>query len=322
MKARDGAGRLLGTQEVKVFATGASAPRGVSLSGLLIPHHRNNHITVLPLKMLAVLALVLLVSSATEGRILSKCELKERLEAAQVQVIRATGDKTTVDKFIARLVCNVENISGFNTSLVTSVQINQDEIRPLFPIPPKPQDEKPPAKEDDDEKMEEEHIIPVQPQSHPKGRRGRSVPEGKTFETQGAKERFSTWHHDLFPEKVPADSSGSGSEATSEVDSSGESSEEEEREDVIAWSMLGIFQLSDRVACDPGLSGSLNLCGLECSALINDDITDDIACLKTLAGSRGKFSGFNPKKRFLTLAMELGKECRSVVPSKYFAECA
>ncbi|KAK7161171.1 hypothetical protein R3I94_003990 [Phoxinus phoxinus] len=270
--------------------------------------------------MLAVLALVLLVSSATEGRILSKCELKERLEAAQVQVIRATGDNMTVDKFIARLVCNVENISGFNTSLVTSVQINQDEIRSLFPIPPKPKDEKQPAKEDDDEKMEEEHIIPVQPQSHPKGRRGRSVPEGKTFEKQGAKERFSTWHHDLFP----ADSSGSGSEAASEVDSSGDSSEEEEREDVITWSMLGIFQLSDRVACDPGLSGSLNLCGLECSALINDDITDDIACLKILAGSRGKFSGFNPKKRFLaqTLAMELGKEFRAVVPSKYFAECA
>lgn len=43
MKAGDGAGRLLGTQEVKVFETGVSAPRGVSLSGLLIPHHQNNH---------------------------------------------------------------------------------------------------------------------------------------------------------------------------------------------------------------------------------------------------------------------------------------
>lgn len=140
------------------------------------------------------------------------------------------------------VVCNVENTSGFNTSLVASVQINQ----PPFQIPPKPKNEKPPA---DDVKMEDEHIIPVQPQSHPKGRRGRSVPEGKTFEI-------------LFPEKVPADSSGSGSEVTSEEDSSGDSSEEE-REDVIAWNLLGIFQLSDRVACDS--SGSPNLCGLECS---------------------------------------------------------
>ncbi|XDV15787.1 hypothetical protein PO909_015787 [Leuciscus waleckii] len=210
--------------------------------------------------MLAALALVLLVSSATEGWILSKCELKAQLEAAQIQETEAMGDKTTVDKFIARLVCNVENISGFNTSLVTSVQINQDKIRPPFQIPPKPKDVKPPAKEDDDEKMEEEHIIPVQTQSHPKGRHGRSVPEGKTF-------------HDLFPEKFPADSSGSGSEATSEEDSSGDSSEEEEREDVIAWNLLGIFQLSDRVACDSGLSGSLNLCGLECSGEWRTNIT-------------------------------------------------
>ncbi|XP_048051987.1 uncharacterized protein wu:fj19g03 isoform X2 [Megalobrama amblycephala] len=260
--------------------------------------------------MLAALALVLLVFSVTEGRILSKCELKEQLEAAQIQQIRAMGDTTTVDKLIARFVCNVENTSGFNTSLVTSVQINQDEIRPPFQIPPKPKDKKTPAKEEDDEKMEEEHIIPVQPQSHPKGRRGRSVPEGKSFEI-------------LLPEKVPADLSGSGSEALSEEDSSGDSSEEEEREDVIAWNLLGIFQLSNRVACDCGSSGSLNLCGLECSALINDDITDDIACLKTLAGSHGKL-GFNPKKRFLTkmLAVVLVKECHSVVPSKYFAECS
>jgi len=50
--------------------------------------------------MLAALALVLLVCSATEGRILKKCELKAQLKAAQIQVIQAVGDKTTVDKFI------------------------------------------------------------------------------------------------------------------------------------------------------------------------------------------------------------------------------
>jgi len=53
-------------------------------------------------KMLAALALVLLVSSATEGRILRKCELKKQLEAAQIQVPEAMGDKMTVDDLIAR----------------------------------------------------------------------------------------------------------------------------------------------------------------------------------------------------------------------------
>ncbi len=159
----------------------------------------------------------------------------------------------------------MENTSGFNTSLVTSVQINQDEIRPPFQIPPQPKEEKPPAKEEDDEKLEDEHIIPVKPQSPPKGRCGRSVPEGKTVEKLGAKEPLWTWRRSLFPEKIPADSSGSGPEAIYEEDSSGDSSEEEGRDNVIAWNLLGIFQLSDHVACDPGSSGSLNLCGLECS---------------------------------------------------------
>ncbi|KAF4118274.1 uncharacterized protein wu:fj19g03 [Onychostoma macrolepis] len=273
--------------------------------------------------MLAALLLVLLVSSETEGWIMSKCELKEQLEAHRIQVIRSIGDNMTQDKLIAKLVCNVESTSGFNTSLATSVQINQDKIRPPFQIPPQPKEEKPPAKEEDDEKLEEEHIIPVKPRSPPKGRRGRSVPEGKTVEIQ-AKEPLWKWRRSLFPEKIPADSSGSGPEAMSEEDSSGDSSEEEGRDNVIAWNLLGIFQLSDRVACDPGSSGSLNLCGLECSTLVDDDITDDIACLEILSGSSNKFSGSSPKKRFLAkmLPMLPVKECRSILPSTYFAECS
>lgn len=239
--------------------------------------------------------------------------------------------------------------------------------------------------------MEDEHIIPVQPQSHPKGRRGRSVPEGKSFEI-------------LFPEKVPADSSGSGSEALSEEDSSGDSSEEEKREDVIAWNLLGIFQLSDRVACDSGSSGSLNLCGLECSGewrtnipkipeqihiyssvvfLLSWQLSSMMTSLMTSlawrlwqeATASCKFQAiktkcanahsiscrFNPNILFpavasiprrdsslrceyelrdcscdwpaalssstcvfmcFRLAVVLVKECRSVVPSKYFAECS
>ncbi|XP_052402014.1 uncharacterized protein wu:fj19g03 [Carassius gibelio] len=261
--------------------------------------------------MLAALVLVLLVFSVTEGRIMSKCELKEQLEASQIQVFRSIGDQTTKDKHITRLVCNLENTSGFNTSLVTSIQINQDEIRPALQIPPKPKEEKTPEKEEDDERLEEEHIIPVKPQSPPKGRRARSLPEGKNVEMLEAKEPLWTWHHGLFPEKIPADSSGSGPETMSEEDSSGESSGEEGRDDVIAWNLLGIFQMSDRVACDPGSSASLNLCGLQCSALVDDDIFDDIACLKILAGSSNKL-----------LAMLQVKECRSVLPSKYFAECS
>ncbi|MCI4393909.1 hypothetical protein PGIGA_G00163040 [Pangasianodon gigas] len=70
--------------------------------------------------------------------------------------------------------------------------------------------------------------------------------------------------------------------------------------------LYGIFQLSD-IACNSGSSHSMNLCGLDCSALTDDDITDDIACLMTLA-----------KK---VTAMTFTQKCLSVEPSHYFAEC-
>uniref|UniRef100_A0A8C2INI1 lysozyme n=1 Tax=Cyprinus carpio TaxID=7962 RepID=A0A8C2INI1_CYPCA len=46
--------------------------------------------------------------------------------------------------------------------------------------------------------------------------------------------------------------------------------------------LYGVFQLSDQWACDSGMNPSLNVCNMTCSALTDDDVTDDIACLKTL----------------------------------------
>ncbi|XP_056090302.1 lysozyme C, milk isozyme-like [Rhinichthys klamathensis goyatoka] len=164
--------------------------------------------SVLPVKMLAALALVLLVSSATEGRILRKCELKAQLEAARIQVTEAMGDKMTVDDLIARLVCKA-NASGFNTSFVKAIGPKPKENKPLINI------------------------------------------------------------HSL--------------------------------------QLYGVFQLSDQLACDSGMMPSLNVCEMSCSALIDDDVTDDIACLKTMIDSK--------------LNTILVKECDSVDPTRYFAEC-
>ncbi|KTF76123.1 hypothetical protein cypCar_00038118 [Cyprinus carpio] len=86
-------------------------------------------------KMLAVFALVFLVSSVTEGLIISKCELKEKLEATQIQVIRAMGDKMTVNDLNARLVC-LAGATGFNTSFVKNIPakpkepLNSNSIKP------------------------------------------------------------------------------------------------------------------------------------------------------------------------------------------------
>ncbi|KAK2817509.1 hypothetical protein Q5P01_025700 [Channa striata] len=43
--------------------------------------------------------------------------------------------------------------------------------------------------------------------------------------------------------------------------------------------LYGIFQLSDSHFCDSGYRWSRNECRTDCSAFIDDDITDDIACL-------------------------------------------
>ncbi|WP_369128069.1 hypothetical protein [Providencia sp. PROV020] len=63
-----------------------------------------------------------------------------------------------------------------------------------------------------------------------------------------------------------------------------DSSEEDSRESSarVPTKLYGIFQLSDRVACSSGPGQSLNICRMDCSALIDDDIRDDIACLQTL----------------------------------------
>uniref|UniRef100_A0A3B3D8Z9 lysozyme n=1 Tax=Oryzias melastigma TaxID=30732 RepID=A0A3B3D8Z9_ORYME len=41
---------------------------------------------------------------------------------------------------------------------------------------------------------------------------------------------------------------------------------------------FGLFQLSDSFFCDSGNGLSKNLCDTNCSAFIDDDITDDLEC--------------------------------------------
>lgn len=70
--------------------------------------------------MLAALALVLLVVCATEGRIINKCELKARLDAAQLQQITIMEEKITVNSLIAR-----REILSFSLSLQGSSALCQ-----------------------------------------------------------------------------------------------------------------------------------------------------------------------------------------------------
>ncbi|XP_026216586.1 sperm acrosome-associated protein 5-like [Anabas testudineus] len=45
------------------------------------------------------------------------------------------------------------------------------------------------------------------------------------------------------------------------------------------WMLYGIFQLGSRIACDDSVHTTDNICGIPCSNLLDDDISDDISCL-------------------------------------------
>ncbi|ROL52047.1 Ribonuclease inhibitor [Anabarilius grahami] len=48
------------------------------------------------------------------------------------------------------------------------------------------------------------------------------------------------------------------------------------------WTLYGLFQLSDHVVCNSTRHHSLNLCGLTCNKLLDDNINDDVACVQVL----------------------------------------
>ncbi|XP_051559088.1 uncharacterized protein LOC127444003 [Myxocyprinus asiaticus] len=250
--------------------------------------------SVLSVKMCAVFALVLLASSVSDGWILSKCELKAQLEAAlganmpgnmtrilfantslSVNITESVPGNMTGNmsrNLTARIVCTVERISKFNTSLVTTIKKSKPVGKPQVHPPSKPNG--PPS---------------GRPNGKPDGRPGKPPmgrPGGRGKRSHGK------FHAGLFG------------------DNSGESSEEVSGPAGVTTKLFGIFQLSNLVACDSRSNPSLNVCRMNCSALIDDDISDDIACLNTL---------LNTVNNVLDLLSV--EECRSVSAMQYFAEC-
>ncbi|XP_016119429.1 uncharacterized protein [Sinocyclocheilus grahami] len=199
--------------------------------------------SVNPVKMLAAFALALLVSSVTEGRILNKCELKAQLDAAQFQQITVMEETITVNSLITRLVCKASS-SAFNTSFVKNTTVHNKEMKPSQ-APPQAASQIPPKAPSSGG-----------PPQAPSSRLPPQAPAGATPKP-----------HAHAPTKGPQ---GSGHETQPNTATK------------VVRHLYGVFQLSDQWACDSGMNPSLNVCNTTCSALTDDDITDDIACLKTL----------------------------------------
>ncbi|XP_016361940.1 uncharacterized protein LOC107703730 [Sinocyclocheilus anshuiensis] len=251
--------------------------------------------SVNPVKMLAAFALALLVSSVTEGRILNKCELKAQLDAAQFQQITVMEETITVNSLITRLVCKASS-SAFNTSFVKNTMVHNKEMKPSQ-APPQAASQIPP-------KAPSSGAPPQAPAGAP-SRRGPPQAPSSRLPPQ-APAGAPPKPHAHAPTKGPQ---GSGHETQPNTATK------------VVRHLYGVFQLSDQWACDSGMNSSLNVCNTTCSALTDDDITDDIACLKTLMNITKAKPKEIPTAVKKIVEMMMVKECHSVVSPNYFADC-
>ncbi|XP_052401010.1 uncharacterized protein LOC127948563 isoform X7 [Carassius gibelio] len=319
-----------------------------------------------PVKMLVVVALVLLVFSVTEGRIINKCELKARLDAAQLQQITVMEETITVNSLIARLVCKA-SFSAFNTSFVQNTAVHNEMMPAQYPpqvasqVPPQaPPSGAPPqaSPHRGPPKAPSSRVLPQAPAGSPPkvppsgaptkvppsgsppkvppfGAPSKVPPSGSPPKVppSGAPTKVppSGSPHKVPPSGAPSKIPPSGSPpkvppsgSPPKVLPSGAQSSSKPHPTTAAKDaghLYGVFQLRDQLVCDSGMIPSQNVCNMTCSALTDDDITDDITCLKTLTN----FMNAKPKEVLFDVKkiaeMMLVEECRSVVPPNYFAEC-
>ncbi|XP_029599447.1 uncharacterized protein LOC115181895 isoform X2 [Salmo trutta] len=97
------------------------------------------------------------------------------------------------------------------------------------------------------------------------------------------------------------------------------SGEEDSSEEETMGTLFGLFQLSDRVICSSGSTPSLNLCQMNCSALIDDNISDDLNCVATIKQTIGRGQQTMALKKMIDLLFQ--KECLATVAPSYFSKC-
>ncbi|KAJ8002125.1 hypothetical protein DPEC_G00176580 [Dallia pectoralis] len=97
---------------------------------------------------------------------------------------------------------------------------------------------------------------------------------------------------------------------------SAKTSSENNSEEETEWTLYGLFQLSDHVICASGSIPSLNLCQMNCSALIDDNLSDDINCMETIG--RTMESGLQHSMALTTmLKLLFPKDCERTTASTY-----
>ncbi|KAF3688090.1 Lysozyme C [Channa argus] len=79
-------------------------------------------------------------------------------------------------------------------------------------------------------------------------------------------------------------------------------------EDKEVWTFYGIYQLGNRLVCNDSVTPSLNICGLECSQLLNSDLRIATQCLTKILTYIQPGSEQQPTEELKTMVKLLFKD--------------
>ncbi|XP_026215351.1 uncharacterized protein LOC113161765 [Anabas testudineus] len=85
--------------------------------------------------------------------------------------------------------------------------------------------------------------------------------------------------------------------------------------------LYGIFQLSSCQACNDGITPTANVCGISCSNLLDDDISDDISCLLKILGDLSDDHAGSKRREEEGLLRTISDKCEHEQDSVYIAKC-
>lgn len=295
-------------------------------------------------------ALVMLLGllHAAQGLVMSKCELKSRLEEAMAQMRDDDDDMMKgpfkMDDCLAKIVCKVEHSTNFNTSTVKFFDIPRVvpliermkalrtlpawkpppiKLPPWFrrPVEGDPNESSGSEVPEDSEDGPSQPMMPLPPWKPPPPVRlpAWSPLAGRT------KRALGSLRGGLPPMKPLPWGRPLGRKIV--VEEEEEEEEEDNLDDTSTWTLYGIFQLADRVVCESDGLPSMNLCQMPCTDLLDDDITDDLACVQELKKTHDVMK-MDPEYKFLALSMKakmmammFPRKCMFAMASNYFAEC-
>ncbi|XP_030604739.1 uncharacterized protein LOC115793776 [Archocentrus centrarchus] len=246
------------------------------------------------LGLLAVVAVAVLLPSFSESRIVSKCELRDKLRE------KLKLPKRLEEGILATVICEVDRRSHLNTAVVTM-------FGKRIPTTPKPTAITAPATKGVNKKTAAATIQSTSTNSTTTQMTNNiAAPATTTTATTTTATSPATTNSTIssLNTALMPNSRGGGKRQKREADSSCEEKNKFNKERVVRadsqmededetsgeeepgyifkpWSLglYGLFQLSDKHFCDSGYRWSRNVCRTSCTAFTDDDITDDIACV-------------------------------------------